>query len=69
MVSMSHFISEFESECWVNITKKTDTSTNKTFSWNAQTNNTQAESDAPQLNALTMANLSVMSVAYASIRK
>lgn len=30
---------------------------------------TQPQSDAPQLNALTMANLSVMSMAYASIRK
>lgn len=61
--------SELGSECWVNITIKTDTRANKTFSWNAQTNNTQAERDAPQLNSLTMANLSVMSMAYASIRK
>lgn len=62
-------VPEFESECRINMTIKTDTTTNKTFSLNAQTNNTQAVSDAPQLNALTMANLSVMSMAYASIRK
>lgn len=59
--------SELASECWVNISVKTDTGANKTFRRDAQTNNTQR--DAPPLNSLTMANLSVMSAAYASIRK
>lgn len=38
-----------------------DPATNRTVSWNAHTNNTRAESDGPQLNSLTVANLSVMS--------
>lgn len=42
VVRISH-TAEFASECWVNITVKTDTTANKTFSWNAQTNNTRAE--------------------------